>query len=306
VVVNDRSTDRTAEIVASFQQRDPRLKRIDIDTVPADLLPKQNALARGIEASRGEILCLTDADCLPGPRWIASLASAFAPDVGMVAGYSQFSSCFLPAGRSLLYRMFDAFVRYEEYRKAVRSAGVALSGKAWACTGRNFAFRRAAYDAVGGYRGIPHSVSGDDTLMLQRMGMKTSWKYFYILAEENFVPTAPPATVAELLNQRARHSRGAVHFPGRMRLTIFLLLCANLLLVAALGVGLLIPAYRLLGLGAFGVKCVVDTVLYLSAAGRFRAWEFAPSFLLLEQLCSVYYFALLFVALINPRFEWKP
>ena len=224
----------------------------------------------------------------------------------MVAGYSPFSSRFLPPGRSLLHRVFDAFVRYEEYRKAVRAAAAAAAGKAWACTGRNFAFRRAAFDQAGGYQGIPRSVSGDDTLLLQQMGMRTHWKYRYLLAPENFVPTAPPVDLVEFLRQRVRHSRGGTHFPLEMRVTILLLLGWNLQLFAALVVGLLSPASRALGVAAFGVKCAADTILFLAAAPRFREWGFAPTFLLMETLCSVYYAIMLLSVFFRRRVEWKP
>ncbi|MGH9492506.1 MAG: glycosyltransferase [Terriglobales bacterium] len=306
IVVNDRSTDRTAEILAEAQKQDPRLKRVDVEATSDDLSPKQNALTLGIAASRGGILCLTDADSVPGPRWLASTVACFAPDVGSAAGYSPFSSAFLPRRRSLAQRIFDAFVDYEEFRKAARSAAGAAFGKAWGCTGRNFAFRRTAFDAVGGYLGIPRSLSGDDTLLLQQIGKRTPWRFAYLVSPENFVPTAPPENLAEFKAQRARHASGLQHFPRTMQLFFLLLLGSNWVLTGGMGAALLGWGSSSLALAAFGAKCAAETAVFLSAAPRFRVWGFLPTFLLMELACLFYYTALAGLAIFKGRVEWKP
>ena len=307
IVVNDCSTDRTPEILADFQKRDARLKRVDVERLADDLSPKQNALALGVGAGRGEILCLTDADCLPGPQWLASTVACFSADVGIVAGYSPFSSAFLPTRRKLIQRTFDAFVRYEEFRKAVRSAAGAAFGKAWGCTGRNLAFRRAAFEEVGGYHGVPRSPSGDDMLLLQQIGKKTRWRFSYLVSPENFVPTAPPESFGELLRQGIRQAFGVRHFPRAMRLLLFLLFASHLVVTAALIVAAFSPENRMLGVSAFAFKCGMDAVLLLSSAARFREWGLAASFLLMEPLCLLYYACLLVLVVFKLKpVEWKP
>jgi glycosyltransferase involved in cell wall biosynthesis len=60
IVVNDRSTDRTAEILASFDH--PKLSIITIDTLPDGWLGKNNALYQGYKNSTEEWMLFTDAD----------------------------------------------------------------------------------------------------------------------------------------------------------------------------------------------------------------------------------------------------
>lgn len=67
LVVDNGSTDRTAEIVQAY---------------PVVLLREERrgaaaARNRGIEASRGEILAFTDADCVVSTGWLRELAQAF-------------------------------------------------------------------------------------------------------------------------------------------------------------------------------------------------------------------------------------
>jgi GT2 family glycosyltransferase len=77
IMVDNGSADRTAEILRAAPVRylfEPR---------------RGTAKARnlGIEASRGEIVAFTDADCLVGRRWLKALVAGFdSEEVGGVAG----------------------------------------------------------------------------------------------------------------------------------------------------------------------------------------------------------------------------
>lgn len=62
IVVNDRSTDRTAEVLASIHEKHPRLIVHDISGLPDGWLGKNHALHRGAALARGEYLLFTDAD----------------------------------------------------------------------------------------------------------------------------------------------------------------------------------------------------------------------------------------------------
>ena len=72
IVVNDRSTDRTKEIAERYLFKYKNLKIINVE-MPGEILKgKQNALDIGIKNSTGEIVLLTDADCIVGKNWIKS------------------------------------------------------------------------------------------------------------------------------------------------------------------------------------------------------------------------------------------
>ena len=62
VAVNDRSQDRTPEILHDFERVNQKLKVIDIAELPAGWLGKPHALVAGFEQSQGEWLVFTDAD----------------------------------------------------------------------------------------------------------------------------------------------------------------------------------------------------------------------------------------------------
>jgi glycosyltransferase involved in cell wall biosynthesis len=62
VVVNDRSTDRTAEILEGFKTRYPQLVVVTVTALPDGWLGKNNALYQGYLGSTDEWMLFTDAD----------------------------------------------------------------------------------------------------------------------------------------------------------------------------------------------------------------------------------------------------
>jgi len=101
IVVDDGSTDATAEIARSH---DVRLIR-QANAGPAA------ARNRGAEEARGELLLFTDADCAPAPDWIERMAQPFAD--GEVVGAK---GVYRTRQRSLVAR----FVQLEYERKYAR------------------------------------------------------------------------------------------------------------------------------------------------------------------------------------------
>jgi glycosyltransferase involved in cell wall biosynthesis len=62
VVINDRSEDKTGEILEALQQRYPQLRVVHIRELPPGWLGKNHALFVGAQSACGEFLLFTDAD----------------------------------------------------------------------------------------------------------------------------------------------------------------------------------------------------------------------------------------------------
>ena len=62
IVVNDRSTDHTGQILEKMQLDNDRLQVLHIDELPNGWIGKNHALMRGSEIANGEYLLFTDAD----------------------------------------------------------------------------------------------------------------------------------------------------------------------------------------------------------------------------------------------------
>jgi chlorobactene glucosyltransferase len=62
-VANDRSSDKTADIVREIMDTDDRLSLVQIDTLPDGWCGKNHAMQRGIETTDAPWIFMTDADC---------------------------------------------------------------------------------------------------------------------------------------------------------------------------------------------------------------------------------------------------
>jgi len=67
VVVNDRSTDGTRELLDRLAQEDARVAPVHVETLPAGWLGKNHANHQGARRATGEWLLFTDGDVLFGP-----------------------------------------------------------------------------------------------------------------------------------------------------------------------------------------------------------------------------------------------
>jgi glycosyltransferase involved in cell wall biosynthesis len=64
LVINDRSTDRTGEVLARIQQKYQQLKIHEIQKLPEGWMGKNHALYQGARLANGEFLLFTDADII--------------------------------------------------------------------------------------------------------------------------------------------------------------------------------------------------------------------------------------------------
>ena len=64
IVVNDRSTDHTGEVLRELKKRHKRLNLIEIKDLPPGWLGKCNAMHQGAAVARGDYLLFTDADII--------------------------------------------------------------------------------------------------------------------------------------------------------------------------------------------------------------------------------------------------
>jgi cellulose synthase/poly-beta-1,6-N-acetylglucosamine synthase-like glycosyltransferase len=305
VIVNDRSTDGSASILASYRQHFPQIQVIEI-TAPGTHLPsKKNALSLGIAASKGEILLFTDADCLAPPAWISTIVSGFEDEVGLVAGYSPYDlepDDVRPA--TLFSSLLRSFVKYEEFKGAIWSAGSIGLNLGWLCTGRSLAYRRVVFDEVDGFEKIKHSVSGDDDLFLQLVRRETQWKIGYVTHPESHVPTYPPHTFRDFLAQRVRHFSAGKYFSAPMKTFFFLFHLSSLFILLSF-LAAIASLTSLSYAWPYVVKCICDSILFFVAAPKFRETRFAPTFLLMELLIVLYNILIGPLGFIR-KFEWKP
>jgi len=233
LVVDDRSTDGTAARIARRARVDGRVRLVRAMDPPRYRCPKKSALACGIEASTGELLLFTDADCRPPPGWARATVRRFSPDVGLVAG------CARPdRGTTLRQHLLSL----DNVAMGALAAGSFGMGAPLSCTGRNLAYRRAEYEQVGGFESIGALVGGDDVYFVRLLAARTKWRLVFNAEEAAVVACGPPPDRwAAILHQKLRHAGKAGHYQGPalwlgVSVYLFHALLAWSLIRAALGI----------------------------------------------------------------------
>jgi len=98
------------------------------------------------------------------------------------------------------------------------------------CIGNNMSYRKSAYDEVGGYEKLPHSVTEDFTLMNAIYNLK-KYKVIFPVLEESLVTSIPCRSLKSLFRQKKRWGVGGLGVPFRGFVIMFWGFTANLLVL---------------------------------------------------------------------------
>ena len=288
VLVDDGSGDGTGSLARAaarrLEKKGPRIRVLDGPSRYGPAGSKKAALGLGISESDADLILTTDADCRVPRTWVAAMSSAFAGDVGAVVGFSQIG---LPGAVSGLLARWEAL---DFLQLMSAAAGSCALGRPMAATGQNLAFRRSAYDQVGGYTSILHRVSGDDVLLLQLI-RRSGRRVVFCGHPGSHVVHPPSAGLGGFLGQRLRWASNA---PGQSRLdpVFFICILATFGLSAGLTISpLLWPAGPLTPAGTgilWLAKAVPELGLALAGAVRFGRRDLLGTFPLWALLHPVY------------------
>ncbi len=288
-IVNDRSVDETHEIITEFIKDKSYFNYLFNENESPNLSGKANAISQAIKKSNGEIILITDADCEVPSRWIQNMLSYFHEDVGIVAGFTRLqNNGFFSKMQSLDWA----------YMLTVAAGSVGI-GVPLTCIGNNFAFRREAYDAVGGYETVGFSVT-EDFALLQSITKNTNWKVVAPIKSQSIVQSKPAKNYFDFFKQRQRWAVGgkSVHWFGKLLIVInFFLLAA---IFSLLMLGKFLPAGEI-----FTVTLFCDLLLLfptLKKAGKQKLIFLLPIYKIFS-FC--YMLILSLILLFNPTVEWK-
>ena len=177
VAVNDRSQDRTQEILESAAKKDARLKVVHVTSLPAGWLGKPHALQQAYEHTSGEWIVFTDADVHFSPdllRRAVALAEQRIWDHMPLLGSVEMHS--LGERIALTFFAMGVMIGVRPWR----ASDPGSSG--YAGIGAFQMIRRSAYEAIGGHRPLAMEVVDDMKLgkLVKaagiRSGVAKAWK----------------------------------------------------------------------------------------------------------------------------------
>lgn len=256
VIANDHSTDATAAIVAAAAEESGfALRLIEI---PAGQTGKKTALLTAQQATRAPWLICTDADCRLAPGWLAAYAGLLArqPQANFISG---------PVLLTGPGNWFTTLMGLEFAGLVGVGAACLARQQPTMCNGANLAYRRVAFEAVGGFADNAHLASGDDEFLLHKIHLAFPGTAHFLADAAAIVRTAAPPTLQALLRQRVRWASKWRHYQSTAsRRLALLVLGANVALAVGVVAALVWPGLW----------------LWVAAAGVFKlsgdAWFLGP------------------------------
>ncbi len=203
-VVDDRSTDRTGEILDRMAAAEPRLRIVHVRDLPPGWLGKNHALWLGAEKATGEYLLFTDADIVMDPSTLRRAVGLMVRD-----GLDHLTASPQIERRGLLFEMFIGvfslffalFVKPWKVKdpKSPRHVGI----------GAFNLVRAEAYRAAGGHRAI--AMRPDDDLKLGKILKKNGFRQELVYGQ-GLIRVEWYASVRELIQGLMKNAFSGVDY----------------------------------------------------------------------------------------------
>jgi len=190
LVVDDGSTDNTADVVTAFAANHPKIRLIRQTNAG-----KSAAANRALQMAHGEIAIAVDADTIVPPESIPKMVAHFqSPEVTAVCGNVEVGNV------NGLFTAFQAieYVTSQNFDRRAFSALNCIS----VVPGALGAWRREAVLAAGGYSNETLTEDADLTLTILRRGGRVVYE------AEAYGRTEAPESLSALLRQRFRWTYG--------------------------------------------------------------------------------------------------
>lgn len=213
IIIDDRSEDESASIVKKYRSKNSNFTLLQVKNESKYLLGKKGALDKGIRTAKYDILAFTDADCVPTKKWLTQINSHFTENTDVVAGYSF-----------IHYK--NRFFKYLKNLERSSIFAVVAGSFGWnwgvTITAGNMAYRKELFDKVGGFGDIGKIRSGDDDLMIQKIG-KFARRMKFMFHPDSMINTGRDSTTSSQINQETRRGSKWSYYPVLIKImTLFI------------------------------------------------------------------------------------
>ncbi|MEP6597442.1 MAG: glycosyltransferase [Ginsengibacter sp.] len=223
IVIDDHSTDATAEIIQSFSDKNVSLVSLKDFTENENINSyKKKAIEIAISKATGDLIITTDADCIVPFTWLRTIA----------AFYEKYSPAFIAAPVDYFFVSLKREGLWVRFLKNFQSldfmtlqgiTGAAVYKKFHSmCNGANLAYEKKAFYEVEGYKSIDTIASGDDMLLMHKIYKKYPGRVLFLKSGNAIVKTKPMETLIDFFNQRIRWASKADKYSDKKIMTVLI------------------------------------------------------------------------------------
>jgi cellulose synthase/poly-beta-1,6-N-acetylglucosamine synthase-like glycosyltransferase len=308
IVVNDHSTDNTAAVVQDWLQKNPvlqsRFRLISLEH--PSVSGKKAAIEYAVAQASGQIILLTDADCVVSENWISAFAGAF----------QQNADKMLFTGPVVFYQEKNWLERFQSLDfmglMGITGAGLHLGFQRMG-NGANLGFLKDAFLKIGGYSHNSHLASGDDMFLIQNMEQQYPGSTGFLKNRGATVRTTAQPTLLAFIRQRIRwggKNAALPEWPIRLALLAVFLFCMTILYHFFYSLYQFFHWANVLTFGSLGIvqvmaKCLADYLLLSTMCRYFNRKDLLQHFWLSFILHTLYIPIIGLLSLIFRRYKWK-
>ncbi len=172
LVVNDQSTDCTAEIVRGLIPEIPNLRLLETSGLPSGWVGKNNAVWLGAQQAKGKWLLFTDADAILAEGATAKAFQLAQENSAALVSFSPEQTLKTWYEKALIPFVFCRLARKFSYADINDPKSPAA-----AANGQFLLIQRSTYDAVGGHAAVAGEVLED--VALARRAKQDGWGLWF-------------------------------------------------------------------------------------------------------------------------------
>lgn len=291
IFVDDHSTDRTLTLLEGAN-----LENLHVINMPEEKFGKKNAISIGVSVAKGDIIIVSDADCIFTNHWVQKMASYFInDDVKLVSG---------PVSFKKQKGVFQSLQALEFTSLIGTGAGAIGVNDPIFCNGANMAYRKEVFLEVNNFED-DKLVSGDDVFLLHRIKKRYSSSIVFVKDTEAIVETNSVQSFREFINQRKRWTAKSVGYRDFSSIyASWLVLLTNCSFVFLFSMIFFDIFFIYFFIFFYIIKLIVDLCLLLPVLRFFNRKDLISLIFPFEFFYSYYIILIVFLSF-TTRFEWK-
>ncbi len=303
LIVDDFSTDNTAELVKKFETSETNLKYLSSTAKRHEKIVvsyKREAIQTGINASKGQYILLTDADCIVPPSWITTFSEQFIKEDCVFIGGPVVISDEKPS-------LLTSFQGLDMIGMMVITGAGYQSGNQLLANGANMGFSKQVFNELGAYTQFPNKASGDDMFLLHHFHHHHPKSIRFLKTLSAVVVTQPEYAIKSLLRQRIRWaSKNNAYKEMKINFSLSVLFMVSLTIIilgvlSILHTSIFFPGFCVL----YIFKMFSDYLLQREAIKFFNKRTLEKYFFLSQNIHTLYIAWVGIMASLFPFYYWK-
>ncbi|MBC6111120.1 glycosyltransferase [Pedobacter fastidiosus] len=295
IIIDDHSTDRTAEIVLSYSDRNVKLIKLNEDRALNSY--KKKAIQTAIGTCIGDLIITTDADCRMGENWLSTVVSLYEE-----RDYKMISS---PVAYFQEKSFFERLQSLEFLYLIGLGASTIGNKQPSTCNGANLAYEKKTFYEVGGFQGIDDLASGDDELLLHKIAAKYPDRIGFLKNREAIVYTHAKENLSAFIQQRKRWASKSTRYKNKAIIVLGVLIWIfNLSILGNFIAGLFFPEFLTVTFYQLLVKMILETLFLWDVTGFAKRRSLLILIPVLNVL-HVLYMVYIGIAGNSGKYNWK-